>query len=30
MALKTHPNGAEGVYKDNLPRVAGVRVEVKK
>ena len=28
MALKTHPTGTEGVYEDNLPRVAGVEVEV--
>ena len=28
MALKTHPKGMEGVYEDNLPRVAGVEVEV--
>jgi hypothetical protein len=28
MALKTHPKGSKGVYKDNLPRVARVRVEV--
>ena len=26
MALKTHPTGTEGVYEDNLPRVAGVEV----
>jgi hypothetical protein len=30
MALKTHPKGAEGVYEDNLPRVVGVKVEVRK
>ena len=30
MALKTHPKGMEGVYKDNLPRVAGVEVEIRK
>ena len=30
MALKTHPDGAEGVYEDNLPRVAGVEVEIRK
>ena len=30
MALKTHPKGMEGVYEDNLPRVAGVEVEVRK
>ena len=30
MALKTHPTGTEGVYKDNLPRVAGVEVEIRK
>ena len=26
MALNTHPTGTEGVYEDNLPRVAGVEV----
>ena len=30
MSLKTHPKGTEGVYEDNLPRVAGVEVEMKK
>ena len=30
MALKTHPKGMEGVYEDNLPRVAGVQVEIRK
>ena len=30
MALKTHPVGTEGVYEDNLPRVAGVEVEIRK
>jgi hypothetical protein len=30
MALKTHPKGLEGVYKDNLPRVARVKVDVRK
>ena len=30
MALKTHPKGMEGVYEDNLPRVAGVEVEIRK
>ena len=30
MALKTHPKGTEGVYEDNLPRVAGVEVEIRK
>ena len=30
MALKSHPKRMEGVYKDNLPRVAGVEVEVRK
>ena len=30
MALKTHPTGTEGVYKDNLPSVAGVKVEIRK
>ena len=28
MALKTHPTWTEGVYEDNLPRVAGVEVEI--
>ena len=30
MALNTHPTGTEGVYEDNLPRVAGVEVEMRK
>ena len=30
MALKTHPTGMERVYEDNLPRVAGVEVEIRK
>ena len=30
MALKTHPKGSEGVFEDNLPRVAGVEVEIRK
>ena len=30
MALKTHPEGAEGVYEDNLTRVEGVEVEIRK
>jgi len=30
MALKTHPKGMEGVYGDNLQRVAGVDVEIRK
>ena len=30
MALKTHPKGMEGVCEDNLPRVAGVEVEIRK
>ena len=30
MALKTQPERVEGVYKDNLPRVGGVEVEIKK
>ena len=30
MALKTHPKGMEGVYEDNLPRVAGLEVEIRK
>ena len=30
IALNTHPKGMEGVYEDNLPRVAGVEVEIRK
>ena len=30
MALKTHPEGSKGVYKDNLSWVAGVEVEIEK
>ena len=30
MSLKTHPKGTEGVYEDNLPRVAGVEVAIRK
>ena len=30
MALKSHPTGTERVYEDNLPRVAGVEVEIRK
>ena len=30
MALKTHSTGTEGVYEDNLPRVAGIEVEIRK
>ena len=30
MALKTHPKGMKGVYEDNLPRVAGDEVEIRK
>ena len=30
MTLKTHSTGTEGVYEDNLPRVAGVEVEIRK
>ena len=30
MALETHPKGSDGVYGDNLPWVAGVKVEIKK
>jgi hypothetical protein len=30
MALKTHPTKTKGVYEDNLPRVAGVEVEIRK
>ena len=30
MALKTHPKGTEGVYEDNLPRVVGAEVMIRK
>ena len=30
MSLKTHPKGTEGVYEDNLPRVAGVGIVIRK
>ena len=30
MSLKSHPKGTEGVYEDNLPRVAGVEIEIRK
>ena len=30
MALKTHHIGTEGVYEDNLPRVVGAEVEIRK
>ena len=30
MAIKTQPTGTEGVYEDNLPRVAGVEVDIRK
>ena len=30
MALNTHPKRMQGVYEDNLPRVAGVEVEIRK
>jgi hypothetical protein len=30
MALKTHPEGLKGIYKDNLSWIAGVKVEIKK
>ena len=30
MALKIHPEGSKGLYKDNLSRVAGVEVEIRK
>ena len=30
MALETHPTWTEGVYEDNLPRVAGAEVEIRK
>ena len=30
MALRLTPTGTEGVYEDNLPRVARVEVEIRK
>ena len=30
MALKFHPEGSKGLYEDNLSRVAGVEVEIRK
>ena len=30
MAIKIQPTGTEGVYEDNLPRVAGVEVDIRK
>ena len=30
MALKIHPEGSKGLYEDNLSRVAGVEVEIRK
>ena len=30
IALNTQPKGMEGVYEDNLPRVAGVEVDIRK
>ena len=30
MALKIHPKGSKGLYVDNLSRVAGVEVEIRK
>ena len=30
MALKIHPEGSKGLYKDNLSGVAGVKVEARK
>ena len=30
MALKIHPEGSKGLYKDNLSGVAGVEVEIRK
>ena len=30
MALKIHPEGSKGLYKDNLSRVAGAKVEIRK
>ena len=30
MALETHPKGSEHVCEDNLPRVKGAEVEIKK
>ena len=30
MALKIHPEGLKGLYKDNLSRVAEAKVEIRK
>ena len=30
MALKIHPEGSKGLYKDNLSGIAGVKVEIRK
>jgi len=30
MALMTHPKETEGVYENNLPRVAGLEVQIRK
>ena len=30
MALKIHPEGSKGLYKDNLSGVVGVKVEIRK
>ena len=30
MALKIHPEGSKGLYKDNLSGVAGAKVEIRK
>ena len=30
MALKIHPKGSKGLYKDNLSGVAGAKVEIRK
>ena len=30
MTLKIHPKGSKGLYEDNLSRVAGVEVEIRK
>ena len=30
MALRIHPEGSKGLYKDNLSGVAGVEVEIRK
>ena len=30
MALRIHPEGSKGLYKDNLSGVAGAKVEIRK